>query len=125
MKNIQKAASALGKIGGASKSPAKSAASRANGAKGGRPRKDSFAPDGQFPRQASNKDINANPTGKTSVFSALTEIDVYDMFVIRRGAELVSSAGVPLAFADVSDAKSVAIHGDKIMRWSKVPRFLR
>jgi len=39
MKNIQKAASALGKIGGASKSEAKAKAARANGAKGGRPKK--------------------------------------------------------------------------------------
>jgi hypothetical protein len=31
-------AAALGKLGGAAKSPAKAAASRANGAKGGRPR---------------------------------------------------------------------------------------
>ena len=36
--DIHNAAAALGRIGGASTSPAKQAASRANGAKGGRPR---------------------------------------------------------------------------------------
>jgi hypothetical protein len=37
--NIQKAAAAMGKKGGSAKSEAKTAAVRANGAKGGRPRK--------------------------------------------------------------------------------------
>lgn len=38
MSTPNKAAQELGRIGGKSKSPAKTAASRANGAKGGRPR---------------------------------------------------------------------------------------
>jgi hypothetical protein len=37
--NIQKAAAAMGKKGGAAKTEAKKAASRTNGKKGGRPRK--------------------------------------------------------------------------------------
>ena len=40
MNKISKAAAALGKKGGQAKSPAKKAASRENGKKGGRPRKD-------------------------------------------------------------------------------------
>lgn len=36
---VSEAARALGRLGGASKSPAKIAAARANGRKGGRPRK--------------------------------------------------------------------------------------
>ena len=39
MKKNNKAAVALGRLGGKTTSPAKAAASRANGAKGGRPRK--------------------------------------------------------------------------------------
>jgi hypothetical protein len=39
MKKKNKAAVALGRLGGKTTSPAKAAASRANGAKGGRPRK--------------------------------------------------------------------------------------
>ena len=39
-KQIAQAAAILGALGGASRSPAKVAASRANGKKGGRPRKD-------------------------------------------------------------------------------------
>lgn len=48
------AAVALGKRGGKSKSPAKSAASRSNGAKGGRPRKPR-APDEVPPEDAASK----------------------------------------------------------------------
>lgn len=40
-KQIARAAAILGALGGASKSPAKAMASRVNGQKGGRPRKDS------------------------------------------------------------------------------------
>ena len=123
MKNT--AAQSLGRLGGSKTSEAKTSAARANGAKGGRPRKDNFAADGKFPRQESNKDIYGNPTGKTSVFDAMIELSVYNMFVIRRGDQLLMDAGVPLAFPDSESAKQIAISGDKFMRWNKVPKFLR
>lgn len=44
---LEGAAAALGRKGGASKTPAKSAASRANGARGGRPRYRLLSDDGQ------------------------------------------------------------------------------
>jgi hypothetical protein len=110
---------------GSAKSEAKTAAARENGKKGGRPRKDAFRPDGSYPVQPSNKDIYGIETGKTSVFSALTELDVYDLFVIRRGDSILSKDGILLSFPAAAAARPHTQPGDKVLRWSKVPKFLR
>lgn len=113
---ISQAAAALGRI----KSEKKAAASRENGKKGGRPPIPFDPETGRFDHSSS-----PDGPGKTSTFWGRSHLQYHNLFVIRRGDDLVvDEKRVPLGFRTAKAAKSSEAfrEGDRVVRVFDLPK---